>query len=104
MIIAVAKGDVLAAAVVHFDLEPVADIAGVIYGIEVVDRAIGDTGLQVLSSQREQRTEAPGLQTGRNRRFWKVGSNFHFDQVVLGLEFHSAAIAPRTGSAMAQQP
>jgi hypothetical protein len=54
VIITVAVGNIPAAAIVELDLEAVADIAGVVDGIEVVDGSVGDAGLDVIGGRSKQ--------------------------------------------------
>jgi hypothetical protein len=45
VVVVVGVGDVRAAAVLDLDLKAVADVPGVVDGVEVVDAAVGDAGL-----------------------------------------------------------
>jgi hypothetical protein len=51
MIVTVAISDVLTAAIVQFDLEPMTDIARVVDGVEVVSGSIRDAGLDARRSE-----------------------------------------------------
>ena len=54
MIVTVAIGDVLAGTVIQLDLETVTVRSRVIYGVEIVDGTVGNTGPDRSGSRREQ--------------------------------------------------
>src|SRR5690349_1301248 len=61
MIVAVTVGNVGTRAVLEFDLETVADIAGVVDGVEVVDGSVSDAGVSAISGDCEQPGNAAGF-------------------------------------------
>ena len=88
MIVAVAIGDIAAAAIVEFDFEPMTLVAGVIDGVEVVDGPVGDAGPGLGDAQGQERDcgamGGPAAPSTVVRKV--VGVQFHVNQGLFSLE------------------
>jgi hypothetical protein len=96
MIVTVAISDVLASAIIQFDLEPMTDVARVVDGIEVISSSIGDAGLDAGGREKEQCSGAtcvyPQSQGNSVREF--IG--LHLIQVRWARKFLRSSVAFRS--------
>src|ERR1039457_7271971 len=77
MVVAVTVGDVLAATIVQFNLETMADIAGVIHGVELVDGAVSHAGISGAACQGERAECKQRAKSPARERVLVVRGDFH---------------------------